>query len=96
MTKMLGLAVLIATARRRSTWRQRERAALVRLLDAIGHWSMLDVFVVVLLTGMVRFEPLAGVTPEPGLFAFGAVVVLTMLATDGFDRRLIWPRHGRR
>jgi paraquat-inducible protein A len=90
MTKMLALAILVVSARRRSTWRQRERAGLVRLLDAIGHWSMLDVFVVVLLAGMVRLEPLAGITPEPGLLAFGAVVVFTILAADSFDPKLIW------
>jgi paraquat-inducible protein A len=52
---------------------------------------MLDVFVVVLLVGTIRFDALAGVQPGPGLLAFGAVVVLTMLATGSFDPRLIWP-----
>jgi len=89
--KILALALLVVTAQRRSRWRQIERASLYRLLETVGHWSMLDVFVVVLLVGMVRFGALANVEPSAGLLAFGAVVVLTMLASTSFDPRLIWP-----
>ena len=89
--KIGSLALLAFTAQRRSCWRQRERAGLYRLVDTVGHWSMLDVFVVVLLVGMVRFGVLASVEPGPGLLAFGAVVVATMLAASSFDPRLIWP-----
>ena len=52
---------------------------------------MLDVFVVVVLVGMVRFGAFASVSPEPGLLAFGGVVIATMLAASSFDPRLIWP-----
>lgn len=91
MLKIAALALLAATAHRRSRWRQRERAALFRLVETVGHWSMLDVFVVVLLVAMVRFGVLASVAPESGLLAFGGVVVSTMLASSAFDPRLIWP-----
>jgi paraquat-inducible protein A len=57
---------------------------------------MLDVYVVVLLVGMFRFGALGAVQPEPGLLAFGSVVVLTMLAAGSFDPRLIWPEERRR
>jgi len=97
MMKMVTLTLLIVTARRRSHWRQRERAKLYRMIDAVGHWSMLDVYVVVMLGGMFQFGALGAVEAEPGLLAFGAVVVFTMLAADSFDPRLIWPeaQHGR-
>jgi paraquat-inducible protein A len=91
LLKIAALALLAWTAGRRSTWRQRERAGLYRLVETVGHWSMLDVFVVVLLVGMVQFGVIAGVEPEAGLLAFGAVVVATMLASSSFDPRLIWP-----
>ncbi|HET9642776.1 MAG TPA: paraquat-inducible protein A [Burkholderiaceae bacterium] len=90
LLKMVALLLLVVTARRGSRWRQAERTRLYRMVEAVGHWSMLDVLVVVLLVAMVRFEPLANVQPEPGLLAFGAVVVLTMLASQNFDPRLIW------
>jgi paraquat-inducible protein A len=92
LLKIAALALLAITAHRRSFWRQRERAGLYRLVETVGHWSMLDVFVVVLLVGMVHFGVLASVEPEAGLLAFGAVVVSTMLASASFDPRLTWPR----
>ena len=91
LLKIGVLSLLAFTAARRSSWRQLERARLFRMVEAVGHWSMLDVYVVVLLVGMVRFGTLASVRPEPGLLAFGAVVLLTMLASQSFDARLIWP-----
>lgn len=91
MLKIGALLLLVVTAQRRSRWKQLERAQLYRMIEAVGHWSMLDIYVVVLLVGTIRFGALAGVTPEPGLLAFGAVVVLTMLAAGSFDPRLIWP-----
>ena len=91
LLKIGALGLLAWTARRRSHWRQLERARLYRLVETVGDWSMLDVFVVVLLVGMVRFGVLASVRPEAGLLAFGAVVVLTLLAAASFDPKLIWP-----
>jgi paraquat-inducible protein A len=92
LLKIAALTLLALTAQRRSRWRQRDRAALYRLVETVGHWSMLDVFVVVLLVGMVHFGVIASVQPEAGLLAFGAVVVATMLASASFDPRLIWPQ----
>jgi len=84
------LGLLAWTSQHAPTWRRLERAKLYRLIEAVGHWSMLDVYVVVLLAATIRFGPLAGVQAAPGLLAFAAVVVLTMLATYAFDPKLIW------
>lgn len=84
------LGLLAWTARHAPTWRRLERAKLYRLIEAVGHWSMLDVYVVVLLAATIQFGPLASVEAGPGLLAFAAVVVLTMLATYAFDPKLIW------
>ena len=91
IAKIASLALLTFTSWQRSTWRQRERATLYRLVETVGHWSMLDVFVVVLLVGMVRFGAFASVQPDSGLLAFGLVVIATMMASASFDPRLIWP-----
>jgi paraquat-inducible protein A len=93
--KMIGLSLLAFSAQRRSTWRPRQRAALYRMIEAVGHWSMLDVFVVALLIALVNFGSLAEVLPGPGIVAFGAVVVLMMLASASFDPRLTWDAHER-
>ena len=82
-------------------WRPLERARLHRLVERVGRWSMLDVFVVALTIALVHFGSFADITPGPGALAFGAVVVLTMVASMQFDPRLIWdgaprPATGRR
>jgi len=91
LLKIGALALLAWSVRGTPGWRPLERARLYGLIETVGHWSMLDVYVVVLLVAMVRFGEVASARPEPGLLAFAAVVVLTMLATHSFDPRLIWP-----
>jgi paraquat-inducible protein A len=88
--KLVALFVLVLTAQRRSNWRRAERAKLYHLIELLGRWSMLDVFVVALLAGLVRLEGLAEINAGIGIAAFGSVVVLTMLASQSFDPRLSW------
>ncbi len=88
--KLAALFVLVVSAQRRSTWRRAERARLYHLIEIIGRWSMLDVFVVALLAGLVRIQGFAEITAGVGIAAFGAVVVLTMLASLSFDPKLTW------
>jgi paraquat-inducible protein A len=90
LVKLLGLLFLVATADARLSGGRRARTWLYRLIDAIGPWAMLDVFLVAVLVALVRLGALATVIPGPGLWAFTAVVVLTMLATALFDPRLLW------
>lgn len=90
MLKLVILSLLNFTAQRRSTWRPEQRTRLYRLVEAIGRWSMLDIFVITLTVALVRFQSLAVITAGPGAVAFGSVVVLTMLASLQFDSRLIW------
>ncbi|MFL9880938.1 paraquat-inducible protein A [Herbaspirillum rhizosphaerae] len=88
--KLVSLIILTVSARRRSSWQRLQRAKLYRVVESIGRWSMLDVFVVSLLTGLVQIEGFAKITAGVGVAAFGSVVVLTMLASLSFDPRLIW------
>ncbi|MGG1946205.1 paraquat-inducible protein A [Trinickia sp. NRRL B-1857] len=90
MLKLSVLALLAWTTQRRSTWRPLERTKLYRIVERIGRWSMLDVFVVTLTVALVRFKSLAVITAGWGALAFASVVVLTMLAALQFDPRLIW------
>ena len=77
---------------RGSRWRPVERTRLYRITEAIGRWSMVDIFVVTILVALVRLGNLATVEAQTGAVFFGAVVVLTMLAAESFDPRLIWDR----
>lgn len=90
MLKLGVLVILAATAQRRSAWRPIQRTKLYRIVERIGRWSMLDIFVVTLTVALVHFRSLAVITAGPGALAFGSVVILTMLASMQFDPRLIW------
>ncbi|KVC97658.1 paraquat-inducible protein A [Burkholderia ubonensis] len=90
LLKMMALTLLLLSVRFRTTWRIRQQTRLYRLIETIGRWSMLDVFVVALLSSLIRAGALATVTPGAGLPAFACVVVLTMLASHSFDPRLLW------
>ena len=88
--KLAVLFLLVVLAQRGSSWRQRERARLYHIIEIIGRWSMLDVFVVSLLTGLVQIQGFAVISAGVGIGAFASVVVLTMLASLSFDPRLTW------
>jgi paraquat-inducible protein A len=90
VAKLLLLSLLLISVQRGETRRVRLRSQVYRGLEIIGRWSMLDIFVVAMLAALVQVENLAELRPGPGAVAFGAVVVLTMLATRSFDPRLIW------
>ncbi|MDR7379471.1 paraquat-inducible protein A [Rhodoferax ferrireducens] len=88
--KLGALTTLVWMAQRRSPRFREDRARLYRMVELIGRWSMLDVFVVSLLAGLVRIQGFAEITAGVGIAAFAAVVVLTMLASLSFDPRLTW------
>ena len=90
LLKLIVLTLLAASVRWQWRWRPRQRTRLFHLLELIGRWSMLDIFVVALLTAVVQIKSLAAVNAGPGALPFAAVVVLTMLAAMTFDSRLIW------
>ncbi|WP_176081847.1 paraquat-inducible protein A [Paraburkholderia tropica] len=90
LLKLSALGLLALTSQRRSTWRSAERTTLYRIVEFIGRWSMLDIFVIALTVSLVRFGSFGVVTAGPGAIAFGSVVILTMLASMQFDPRLIW------
>ena len=88
--KLVALAYLLITVQRGSIASNRERTRLYRMVEFIGRWSMLDVFVDTFTVALVQLQPLMSVEPGPGVLFFAAVVVLTMLAAESFDPRLIW------
>jgi paraquat-inducible protein A len=90
LAKLITLSLLLILVQRRSTWRPLLRSRLYRMIDFIGRWSMLDIFVVALLVALVQIPSLAAITVGPGALAFGALVVTTMVASMSFDPRLIW------
>jgi paraquat-inducible protein A len=66
------------------------RLWIYKIIDAVGRWAMLDVFVVAILVSLVKLRHLATVLPGKALLAFGCVVILTTLASASFDPQVIW------
>ncbi|MEN8213365.1 MAG: paraquat-inducible protein A [Pseudomonadota bacterium] len=93
LLKFLVISLLLL-----SIWRDKQgklgklgqQTRLFRFIEYIGPWSMIDVFVVILLVALIRFGGIASVLPGPAAMAFAGMVIATMLAALSFDTRLLW------
>jgi paraquat-inducible protein A len=90
LAKLATLMLLLVSTQNRSTWRPMLRGQMYRVIEFIGRWSMLDIYVLALLVALVQMKTVANIKAGPGAVAFGAMVVVTMLASLSFDPRLIW------
>lgn len=90
LLKIVGLVILLLSVQYKSRISSRRRTLMYRVIEFVGRWSMLDIFVVTILVALVDIGNIASVDAGPGATAFAAVVVLTMLAAICFDSRLIW------
>ncbi|MEM7293105.1 MAG: paraquat-inducible protein A [Pseudomonadota bacterium] len=93
IAKMVVMAYLLWSTQRLPKRSRRWRTAAFKVTEFIGRWSMVDVFVVTLLVAMVQFGLVMNVQVGAALIAFASVVVLTMLAAETFDPRLLWAGH---
>jgi paraquat-inducible protein A len=90
VVKLIGLVFLLIAVHRRSTARLRERTMIYRIIEGVGRWSMVDVFMIGILAALVALGNLATIAPGPGAVAFCAVVIVTIFAAMAFDPRLMW------
>jgi len=88
--KILVLAFLLLSVQFKWRWRPKERTVLYRITETVGRWSMIDIFMISILVGLVKLGQIATIEAGPGATAFALVVVLTMFAAMCFDPRLIW------
>jgi paraquat-inducible protein A len=88
--KLIGLVFLLISVHRRSTARLRDRTVMFRIIEGVGRWSMVDVFMIGILAALVALGNLATIAPGPGAIAFCGVVIVTILAAMAFDPRLMW------
>ncbi|NIQ89187.1 MAG: paraquat-inducible membrane protein A [Deltaproteobacteria bacterium] len=90
LLKLFVIAFLLISVQRKSRWRPEDRTRLYRIAEAVGRWSMVDIFVVTILVALVKLGGLASIDAGPAAVYFAAVVVVTMFAAMSFDPRLIW------
>ncbi|PHP29301.1 paraquat-inducible protein A [Limimaricola cinnabarinus] len=92
MGKFAAIGWLAVSVRRGSRATPQARHRLYEIVEYIGRWSMIDVFVVAILTALVQLNLAASIKPGPAALAFALSVIFTMLSAQAFDPRLIWDR----
>jgi paraquat-inducible protein A len=90
LLKLIAMTWLLLSVVRKSRGNVLQRSKLFRLVEFIGRWSMLDVYAISVIVALVQIRSLATIRVGLGALAFGTVVVLTMLAAQTFDERLLW------
>ena len=90
VAKFLSIAFLAMSISHRAIMSPASRHRLYHIVEYIGRWSMIDVFVVAILSSLVQFSAVATITPGPASLAFALSVVFTMISAQSFDSRLIW------
>lgn len=88
--KFIIIIYLLLSVQFKSIKRPKDRALLYRITEAVGRWSMLDIYVVTIVIALVKLGILANIEAGPAAIYFAAMVVITMLAAESFDPRLIW------
>ena len=88
--KLFGLSYLLLSVQFKSIWRPRDRTLLYRVIEAVGRWSMIDIFMISILVTLVKLGSIATIEPGAGATSFAAVVILTMFSSMSFDPRLMW------
>jgi paraquat-inducible protein A len=94
LTKLLIMAYMLTMTQLGRTEHLLGRTHAYRLVDLIGRWSMIDVFMISILVALVRFGQFVSVQADVGAVCFAGVVVLTMFAVTAFDPRLMWDTLG--
>ncbi|MDY0362920.1 MAG: paraquat-inducible protein A [Desulforegulaceae bacterium] len=93
LAKIFGLMFILCSIKYKWDFFYKERTKLYFIVEFIGKWSMLDVFLISLMTSIVKLGNIAEVNPGPGITYFALVVILTLFAAMSFDPRLIWDNH---
>lgn len=88
--KFIAIGYLAYSIRQKSALNQHSRHKLYEVVEFVGRWSMIDVFVVAILSALVQFGSLASIQPGIAAFSFAISVMFTMLSAQSFDARMIW------
>ena len=88
--KFCAVAYLALSVKEPHTLSNHRRQQLFEVVEYIGRWSMIDIFVVAILSALVQLSSLASINPGPAAIFFALSVIFTMLSAQSFDSRLIW------
>lgn len=88
--KIMGLFVLMYNTRPQHKTDLKKQAKLYHLVEFLGPWSMLDVFVVAVMAAVVNLGFITTIEAASGITYFALMVIFTMFAAESFDPRLLW------
>ena len=88
--KFFAIAYLALSVSYGASMSARHRHVIYEVVEFIGRWSMIDVFVVAILSSLVQVSVVASINPGIAALAFALSVIFTMMAARSFDSRLIW------
>ena len=90
LAKFWAVAYLAVSVKQDRKWSNHRRQLMYEIVEYIGRWSMIDIFVVAILSALVQLKTLATINPGPAAIFFALSVIFTMLSAQAFDSRLIW------
>lgn len=88
--KFWAVAFLAISVKQQNAASNHQRQFMYEIVEYIGRWSMIDIFVVAILSSLVQLKSLATINPGPASIFFALSVIFTMLAAQAFDSRMIW------
>ncbi len=88
--KIIGLFILIYNVKHKTNINLKRQSHLFHIVEKIGPWSMLDVFVVVVMASVVNLGFLSNIEVAIGASYFALMVIATLMAANSFDPRLLW------
>lgn len=88
--KFWAVAFLAISVKQKDAASKHQRQFLYEIVEYIGRWSMIDIFVVAILSALVQLKTLASINPGPASIFFALSVIFTMLSAQAFDSRMIW------
>lgn len=91
--KIIGLFTLMYNTKRKTQLTLKQQGQLYHIVEFLGPWSMLDVFVVTVMAAVVNLGFLSSIEPAVGITYFTLMVVFTIFAAESFDPRLLWDNH---
>lgn len=92
--KFLTIGYLAFAVQQHRGMKPHQRHRLLEVIEFIGRWSMIDVFVVAILSALVQLDSVATINPGIAAVSFALSVVFTMISAQSLDPRLIWDGAG--
>ena len=90
MIKLVGLLFIFTSLKVNVKMSNNRKILIFKFIEAIGKWSMIDIYVVALLASIVQLDEIFNIKGGIAATSFALMVILTMIAANRFDTRIIW------